>query len=341
MAGAAEEPASDRGPANNSGSTAVAIGENEPIHKDAGALGTQNGKIIASAFSINSCQSHESNILPNEDDFVERQSASQNESRAYVILTRMVARGIYFLDVYRSTVRNIKPLQPDSVFLTRWKVVSDWLMLWNLLWLPLTLAWNAMFTTPAILAVTYIPDLLLLFHVSIPLFGKILWFSFSLQFQKNVALSFMTNEPNFFHTFPALFQLHATVAFTDPFGASIDSFAVIRRHYFIEQRGILDFLCALPLDLIPLGLFFAFPAPVNPNPFGYAEYNPYLLAWAYTRLLKLVPVVRLLRTFLGNLMSTDGGHNINLAVQRMLYNLITIIILGHISGCFFWCVSLS
>jgi hypothetical protein len=137
-----------------------------------------------------------------------------------------------------------------------------------------------------------------------------------------------------------IFTSFSKVSFKDPFGAITDDFSVIRQQYLYKQLGIVDIICALPFDSIALILFFLYPRPFNDSPFGFATINPYLLAWGYLRLIKLIPIFRMLKRIVFKLMSTNDTHDIRKAAQRMLCNLITILILGHVSGAVFWHIAI-
>jgi hypothetical protein len=87
-------------------------------------------------------------------------------------LANSLARAIYVLDRTRALIRGIKPASPDSKFLTQWKNLSIWLVLWYTLWLPVNLAWEHHFVALPLLSVSYVVDAILFIHTLLPLFSE-------------------------------------------------------------------------------------------------------------------------------------------------------------------------
>jgi hypothetical protein len=130
------------------------------------------------------------------------------------------------------------------------------------------------------------------------------------------------------------------VTFKDPFGATTTNLKLIARRYLYSRKGFLDIFGAFPWDLAPFTLYVLYgDENLNMDPFGYRTVSPYLVVWAYVRFLKFFTLSRIARYFMRGLMATGSVNNVNLAVQRMIYNLVMVLILGHVSSCLFWHVA--
>jgi hypothetical protein len=114
----------------------------------------------------------------------------------------------------------------------------------------------------------------------------------------------------------------------------------IRQRYLIQKRGWINLAAALPYDLLPLILYYSLPkhGPDFAHPFGWWQVNPFLLAWAYLRVPRFIPIARMVYRWLfdTDTHNSNEGNKVGHAIQRLLYNLLTFILMGHLSTCIFW-----